>query len=120
MIKNTLYNFVLDKTTRGRSSNSGPSLTIRLSEPQAVYSPGDNVTGRVVLETSTPIRVRCLRITVRGVSRVHWTESVGSGTRFGAYAQQYTAAKEYFTKRIILLDQGMINQKKQFSTSFGR
>lgn len=39
---------------------------------------------------------------MRGVAKVHWTESRSTGNRLGAYTEHYNAEIEYFVKRQIL------------------
>lgn len=59
-----------------------------------VFSGGDLVSGRVVVEVSGDVRVRSLDITARGVARVRWTESRNAGANM-AYTQNYTEEVEY-------------------------
>lgn len=59
-----------------------------------VFSGGDLVSGRVVVEVTGDVRVKSLDITARGVARVRWTESRNAGANM-AYTQNYTEEVEY-------------------------
>ena len=50
--------------------------------------------------------MRALRKFMRGVAKVHWTESRSTGTRLGAYTEHYNAEVEYFFKRQVLFGRG--------------
>lgn len=45
-------------------------------------------------------------IFMRGVAKVHWTESRSTGTRLGSYTEHYNAEVEYFFKRQVLFGGG--------------
>ncbi|MEQ2170018.1 Arrestin domain-containing protein 3 [Goodea atripinnis] len=59
-----------------------------------VFSGGDLVSGRVVVEVTGDVRVRKLEITARGIAKVRWTESRNAGANT-AYTQNYTEEVEY-------------------------
>lgn len=59
-----------------------------------VFSGGDLVSGRVVVEVTGDVRVKRLDITARGVAKVRWTESRNAGANT-AYTQNYTEEVEY-------------------------
>uniref|UniRef100_A0A3P9L5G5 Arrestin domain-containing protein 3 n=1 Tax=Oryzias latipes TaxID=8090 RepID=A0A3P9L5G5_ORYLA len=59
-----------------------------------VFSGGDLVSGRVVVEVTGDVRVQRLNITARGVAKVRWTESRNAGANT-AYTQNYTEEVEY-------------------------
>ncbi|XP_070990989.1 arrestin domain-containing protein 3-like isoform X1 [Oncorhynchus clarkii lewisi] len=59
-----------------------------------VYSGGDSVSGRVIIEVAGEVRVKMLNITARGVAKVRWTESRNAGANT-AYTQNYTEEVEY-------------------------
>lgn len=59
-----------------------------------VFSGGDLVSGRVVVEVTGDVRVKSLDITARGVAKVRWTESRNAGANT-AYTQNYTEEVEY-------------------------
>lgn len=59
-----------------------------------VFSGGDLVSGRVVVDVTGEVRVKSLDISARGVARVRWTESRNAGANM-AYTQNYTEEVEY-------------------------
>lgn len=59
-----------------------------------VFSGGDLVSGRVVVEVTGDVRVKSLDITAKGVAKVRWTESRNAGANT-AYTQNYTEEVEY-------------------------
>ncbi|MBN3320360.1 ARRD3 protein, partial [Atractosteus spatula] len=60
----------------------------------AVFSSGDSVSGRVVIEVTGEIRVKSLKIHAKGFAKVRWTESRNAGSNT-AYTQNYTEEVEY-------------------------
>lgn len=79
---------------------------IVFSENKTVYHPGEQVTGQCILELRGDMKMRALRMFMRGVAKVHWTESRSTGTRLGAYTEHYNAEVEYFFKRQLLFGGG--------------
>lgn len=79
---------------------------IMFSENKTVYHPGDQVSGQCILELKGDMKMRALRMFMRGVAKVHWTESRSTGTRLGAYTEHYNAEVEYFFKRQLLFGGG--------------
>ncbi|XP_064653310.1 arrestin domain-containing protein 3-like isoform X2 [Lineus longissimus] len=75
---------------------------IVLNENKTVYHPGERVSGQCVVELKGDMRMRALRVFMRGVAKVHWTESRSTGTRLGSYTEHYNAEVEYFYKRQVL------------------
>ncbi|KAK2818627.1 hypothetical protein Q5P01_024188 [Channa striata] len=59
-----------------------------------VFSGGDLVSGRAVVDVTGDVRVRSLDITAKGVAKVRWTESRNAGVNT-AYTQNYTEEVEY-------------------------
>ena len=45
------------------------TLTIRLSNPEAIYLPGDTIHGYVTLSTKRPFRTESIELSVMGVAR---------------------------------------------------
>ncbi|XP_048735190.1 arrestin domain-containing protein 3-like [Ostrea edulis] len=72
------------------------------AENKSVFYPGERVAGCVVLDLKKDVKLRSLRIFLRGVAKVHWTESRNTGTRLGLYTEHYNAEVEYFFKRQVL------------------
>ena len=79
---------------------------IVLNENRSVYHPGERVVGQCVVELKGDMKMRALRVFMRGVAKVHWTESRSTGTRLGSYTEHYNAEVEYFYKRQILFGGG--------------
>lgn len=70
-----------------------------------VFSNGDVVSGRVVLELSAQSRVDSLKLHAEGFAKVHWTESRSAGSST-AYTQNYSDEVEYLNRREVLLQAG--------------
>lgn len=67
-----------------------------------VFSSGDCVSGRVIIEVTGEIRVKSLKIHAKGFAKVRWTESRNAGSNT-AYTQNYTEEVEYLNHRDILI-----------------
>ncbi|VDI51695.1 Hypothetical predicted protein, partial [Mytilus galloprovincialis] len=75
---------------------------IILAGNKSVFHPGEKVCGKVVVDLKGDMKMRSLRIFMRGVAKVHWTESRSTGSRLGSYTEHYNAEVEYFFKRQVL------------------
>ncbi|GFN82444.1 polyprotein [Plakobranchus ocellatus] len=75
---------------------------IVLAGNKSVYHPGERVQGNVMVELKGDMKMRSLRIFMKGVAKVHWTESRSTGSRLGSYTEHYNAEVEYFFKRQVL------------------
>ncbi|CAH1797054.1 unnamed protein product [Owenia fusiformis] len=75
---------------------------IIFDENRTVYHPGELVKGQCIVELKGDMKMRALRIFMRGVAKVHWTESRSTGTRLGNYTEHYNAEVEYFLKKQVL------------------
>ncbi|MBN3274888.1 ARRD3 protein, partial [Polyodon spathula] len=67
-----------------------------------VFSSGDSVSGRVVIEATGDIRVKSLKIHAKGFAKVRWTESRNAGSNT-AYTQNFTEEVEYLNHKDILI-----------------
>lgn len=67
-----------------------------------VFSGGDSVSGRVIVDVAGDVRVKTLSIHARGVAKVRWTESRNAGANT-AYTQNYTEEVEYLNHYDILI-----------------
>ncbi|XP_053490168.1 arrestin domain-containing protein 2 isoform X1 [Ictalurus furcatus] len=67
-----------------------------------VFSSGDVVSGRVVLELSAEVKVQSVKLHAEGYAKVHWTESRSAGSST-AYTQNYSDEVEYLNRREVLL-----------------
>lgn len=87
-------------------------------EAKPVFQPGQEVTGHLMLEVIGTLRFKSLAVSMRGMARVHWTESRATGNRLGAYTEQYNAEIEYFNKKRYLI--GANEQGERHVLSEGR
>ncbi|XP_067119695.1 arrestin domain-containing protein 3-like [Centruroides vittatus] len=78
------------------------TFEIVLDSNKTVYYPGQQVLGKCVVDLRGDMKMKTLRIYMRGVAKVHWTESRSTGNRLGAYTEHYNAEIEYFFKRQVL------------------
>ena len=87
---------------------------ILFTDNKTVYHPGERVTGQCVVDLKGDMKMRALRVFMRGVAKVHWTESRSTGTRLGSYTEHYNAEVEYFFKRQVLFGGGKSNNSHAF------
>lgn len=80
-----------------------------------VYSSGDVVSGRVVLELSGESRVDSLKLHAEGFAKAHWTESRSAGSST-AYTQNYSDEVEYLNRREVLLQAGQSSKSVNSSS----
>lgn len=81
-----------------------------------VFSSGDVVSGRVVLDVSGETRVDSLKLHAEGFAKVHWTESRSAGSST-AYTQNYSDEVEYLNRREVLLQAGQCPDSQPGSAS---
>ncbi|XP_010895827.2 arrestin domain-containing protein 2 isoform X1 [Esox lucius] len=67
-----------------------------------VFSSGDVVSGKVVLDLAREGKVHSLKLHAEGFAKVHWTESRSAGSST-AYTQNYSDEVEYLNRREVLL-----------------
>ncbi|XP_069074834.1 arrestin domain-containing protein 2-like isoform X1 [Pleurodeles waltl] len=88
-----------------------------------VFSGGDTVTGRVLLELVAETKVESIKLHAQGLARVHWTESRSAGSS-ATYTQNYCDEVGYLEHREGLLqtDNGALTVlqagKHEFPFSF--
>lgn len=70
-----------------------------------VFSSGDVVSGRVVLDLSGRSKVDSIKLHAEGFAKVHWTESRSAGSST-AYTQNYSDEVEYLNRREALVQAG--------------
>ncbi|XP_033634739.1 arrestin domain-containing protein 3-like [Asterias rubens] len=75
---------------------------IILDSNKTVYSAGEYVAGHVVVELRGDMKMRGIRIYMRGLAKVHWSESRGGGHQTGSYTKYYDAEEEYFYMKQVL------------------
>lgn len=71
-----------------------------------VFSSGDVVSGKVVLELSAQTKVESVKLHAEGYAKVHWTESRSAGSS-STYTQNYSDEVEYLNRREVLLQAGL-------------
>ncbi|XP_038628568.1 arrestin domain-containing protein 2 [Tachyglossus aculeatus] len=79
------------------------SVVLDCPELEPVFSSGEEVSGKVLLELSATARVSALRLHAEGCAKVHWTESRSAGSST-AYTQNYSDQDEFVCYRDTLLD----------------
>ncbi|TRY55245.1 hypothetical protein DNTS_014559 [Danionella cerebrum] len=67
-----------------------------------VFSSGDFVSGRVLVEVTGDICVKSLNIHAKGLAKVRWTESRSAGSNT-AYTRHFTEEVEYLNQREVLI-----------------
>lgn len=70
-----------------------------------VFSKGDTVTGRVVLELAGESEIGSLKLQAQGLANVRWTETWTAGSS-SAYTQTYGDQVEYLNLHEALLQTG--------------
>ena len=82
-------------------------LTLDCPEPNSppVFSGGDTVTGRVLLELVAETKVESIKLHAQGLARVHWTESCSANSN-AAYSQNYSDEVLYLDHQEALLRTG--------------
>ncbi|RWS23648.1 arrestin domain-containing protein 3-like protein [Leptotrombidium deliense] len=79
------------------------SFEIVFENNKSVFFPGDNVTGKCVLELrGGELKLNHIKMSMRGVAKVHWTESRSTGNRLGAHTEHFSSEIEYFSKKQLL------------------
>lgn len=74
-----------------------------------VYYPGDVVRGKVQLELRNELKIRTVKVSMRGVARVHWTEAQNSTSNLAIYTEHINSELEYFFEKKTLFDSGTCN-----------
>ncbi|KAH9394640.1 Arrestin domain-containing protein 3 [Tyrophagus putrescentiae] len=69
-----------------------------------VYYPGDVVRGKVQLELRNELKIRTVKVSMRGVARVHWTEAQNSTSNLAIYTEHINSELEYFFEKKTLFD----------------
>jgi hypothetical protein len=64
-------------------------IEIYFADNKNVYHPGDDVNGNIVIETRGQIKINSLKVFIKGIAKVHWTETKTTGYRLGNYTEHY-------------------------------
>lgn len=79
------------------------SFRINLNNEEPLYYPGDAIQGVCEMEVvDGEISLKCISITLRGLSKVHWAESRNMGARLGPYTQHFMSGDQYLREKRIL------------------
>lgn len=92
---------------------------ILLNNRQRVFYAGDDIKGKILIDSKSDVKCTQIRITLRGLAKVHWTESRSTGNRLGAYTEHYNAEIEYFNLKKIVYDAESIDDHNFDATSRG-
>ena len=82
------------------------NIEIYFDNNKSVYYPGDILSGNIMIETRGELRINALKVFIRGIGKVHWTETKTAGYRLGNYTEHYRSEIEY-----ILLKQTLVGGK---------
>ena len=80
------------------------TFVIELDGGDKVFSPGDNLTGRVIAQTVDEKKLRGIYLTLKGQGYCHWSETytTGSGDNQQTHTRYYTDVEPYFDFRVNL------------------
>lgn len=79
------------------------NIEIYFDNNKNVYYPGDSLSGNVVLESRGMIKINALKVFIRGIAKVHWTETKTAGYRMGNYTEHYRSEIEYICLKQTLI-----------------
>ena len=79
------------------------NIEIFFEENKNVYFPGDHVSGYIILESKGEIKINALKVYIRGVAKVHFTETKTGGYRLGNYTEHYRSEIEYICLKQTLI-----------------
>ena len=79
------------------------AFRIVLTNDEPAFYPGEVIHGQCEVEVSDgEISLKFLAVTLRGFSKVHWTESRNVGARLGPYTQHFMSGSEYLREKKML------------------
>lgn len=79
------------------------NIEIIFENNKNVFHPGDPVCGNVVIESKGEVKINALKIFMRGVAKVHWTETKTVGYKIGNYTEHYRSEIEYISFKRTLI-----------------
>ncbi|XP_050542936.1 arrestin domain-containing protein 3-like isoform X2 [Daktulosphaira vitifoliae] len=85
------------------------SFQIIYDNPTAVYMPGQTVSGRVLVVTNESVKIRSIKMKIKGEASVKWVEEETRRNDNGEthnYTEDYTAEEEYFENKFTLVGGG--------------
>lgn len=85
------------------------NIEIYFDNNKNVYYPGDSISGNIMVESRGEIKINALKVFIRGIAKVHWTETKTAGYRLGNYTEHYRSEIEYIClKQTLIGGKGMI------------
>ncbi|XP_026817896.1 arrestin domain-containing protein 3-like [Rhopalosiphum maidis] len=81
-------------------------IQIIFDDPTAVFKPGQTITGRVLIQTSSSVKIKSIKLKFRGEANVRWTETRSRKNKDGEsenHLVSYSAREEYFKNKIFLV-----------------
>ncbi|CAF0716898.1 unnamed protein product [Brachionus calyciflorus] len=81
------------------------NIEILFDGNKKVYLPGETISGNVILESKGEVKINSLKLFIRGLAKVHWTETSSVGFKVGNRTEHYRAEKEYFCFKQNLIGQ---------------
>jgi hypothetical protein len=82
------------------------NVEIYFEQNRSVYYPGDTLGGCVMIESRGEISINSLKVYIRGIAKVHWTETKTGGYRLGNYTEHYRSEVEYLCLKQTLVGSG--------------
>lgn len=79
------------------------NIEIFFDNNKLVYYPGDTLSGYIVVESRGEIKINTLKVYIRGIAKVHWTETKTAGYRLGNYTEHYRSEVEYISLKQTLV-----------------
>ncbi|XP_062578841.1 arrestin domain-containing protein 2-like [Saccostrea cucullata] len=68
---------------------------IELQNPEGIFSAGQIINGRLVVELDAEMNMREISLTFKGLADVHWTETQTNSSGDTTY-EDYSASEMYF------------------------
>lgn len=75
---------------------------IQLDSEHGVFYPGNVIKGKCVLELKADVRIRAIRVDIRGSSKVHLRETRHATGNLAFHAENINSELVYFCKRKVL------------------
>lgn len=93
------------------------NIQIIFDDPTAVFTPGQTITGRVLIEISRSMKIKNIKLKFLGVANVDWSETesrTNSDGRSENHSVSYSAREEYLKTKMFL-----VGEKGEFQLEFG-
>ncbi|CAH1723996.1 unnamed protein product [Aphis gossypii] len=93
------------------------NIQIIFDDPTAVFTPGQTITGRVLIEISRSVKIKNIKLKFLGVANVDWSETESRTNSDGQsenHSVSYTAREEYLKSKMFL-----VGEKGEFQLEVG-